>query len=91
MKTYYTDYVGHMLRFYARYTVPGNENWEAVQRVFVTLETKEAEMLKSVYTHPGVLDAAVREVAQKHGLNPDKLWNLISKVIRKIAKERGLI
>ena len=100
MKTYYADYVNHILRFYTRYAKRKKAgfhskidrlNYAAADRVFSKLTPIEQNILTEVYTRRDTLGDNVFEVAKTKGISQDVIWALITTVSNSIAKERDLI
>ena len=98
MKTFYADYVNHILRFYTRHSKrdgfkseADKLNYNAAKKVFAKLTEQEQVMLIDVYHRNDTMADNVYEVAKARGINQDELWTLISKVSNRIARERKLI
>lgn len=102
-KPFYADYVNRMLRFYARSglvdaggeirfrTTVDKQNWESVDRVLQGLSKRDKYVIMEVYGRGDTLADNIYEIAKELRVNQDSIWSLISKVTRKIAKERKLI
>ena len=100
LKSYFTDYVNHILRFYVRRidgdtlfrSEPDKLNYIAADRVMKKLDSRKREMIRYVYLQysSNVLQN-VRYISRTRGYDEKELWLLISDVTKKIAKERGLI
>ena len=98
MKTFYADYVNHILRFYTRHSKrdgfrseADKLNYVAAERVFAKLDEKEQILLIDVYHRNDTMADNVYKVAKARGINQDEIWTLISKVSNRIARERKLI
>lgn len=98
MKTFYADYVNHILRFYTRHSKrdgfkseADKLNYNAAEKVFAKLTEQEQIMLIDVYHRNDTMAGNVYEVAKARGINQDEIWTLISKVSNRIARERKLI
>lgn len=98
MKTFYADYVNHILRFYTRHEKQGKFkseadklNYVAAERVFARLDEKEQLILIDVYHRNDTMADNVYEVAKARGINQDEIWILIGLVSNRIARERKLI
>lgn len=92
MKTYYTDYVNHMLRHFIRAKKPcANQNYMAVNRVFRKLEIEDKEIIRAVYSRNDTFGDNVYEVAKARGVNQEEVYRMIATVSKRIAKERGLL
>jgi len=92
-------YVNHMLRLYARNCgKQGNfqkeidrRNFQTVEKVLNDLPEWDRNVIIDVFRRKEPIENTVREVSKKFGTNPDVVWTVLSKVSRKIAKERELI
>lgn len=92
-------YVNHMLRIYANYCgKQGNfqkeidrRNFYTVEKVLKDLPEWDRNVIIDVFRRKEPIENTVREVSKKFGTNPDVVWTVLSKVSRKIAKERDLI
>ena len=98
MKTYYTDYINHILRFYTRHyfydkfkSDVDRLNYLSADNVFAKLDDKEKLILIDIYSCNDTMGDNVYKIAKMYGINQDKIWTLINKVSNKIAKERKLI
>ena len=102
-KPFYADYVNHMLRFYARTVRSGDVmrlifkseidelNWLSVIKVLYKLPERDKNIIIEVFGRGDTLADNIYEVSKELGINQDTIWSLVSKVTKKIAKERGLI
>jgi len=102
-KPYYADYVNRMLRFYARKVHSGEvlrmklkkdvdkKNWRCVVRVLDKLPERDKDVIIEVYRRGDTLADNIYWVAKELKVEQDMIWTLVSKVTKRIAKERGLI
>lgn len=101
-KTYYTDYVNHMIRFYLStpegidfrkrsYSQASIDNWLAVQLVMRKTDEKDTEMVREVFGCGHYMPKAVDEYCKKTGAESDDVWKVLSKINSKIARVRGLV
>jgi len=102
-KPFYADYVNHILRFYARTVRSGDVerlkfkseidklNWRSVNRVLHNLPERDKDIIIEVFGRGDTLADNIYEVSKELVINQDAIWSLVSKVTKKIAKERGLI
>ena len=102
-KPFYADYVNHMLRFYARTVRSGDVmrlvfkseidelNWLSVIKVIYKLPERDKNIIIEVFGRGDTLADNIYEVSKELAINQDTIWSLVSKVTKKIAKERGLI
>ncbi len=94
---YYTSYINHCLRYYARYD--GNafksesdvKNWDACRKVMEELPDTDRNLILDVYSRRDTLSDNVYEVSLLYGINQNYLWRKLSEVQASIAKERGLV
>jgi len=102
-KPFYADYVNRMLRFYAR-KIHSNEvlrmkmknnvdkeNWRCVVKVLDKLPERDKDVIIEVYRRGDALPENIYQVAKELKVKQDMIWTLVSKVTKRIAKERGLI
>lgn len=96
-KTFYSEYLYHMMYFYAsgEKTVFGSdvdaENYRAVDAVMRGLPFWDRCVIMEVYKEKGRMKERVRLTAEKFNVSENVVWTILSKTLKKIAKERGLI
>lgn len=98
-KTYYADYVNHILRFYFRYSPNkgfknevDKSNYIAADRVIRRLSHNDIELLSFVFKQDSnILADNIYAAATRYSQEPVKIWSLISTTTTKIAKERKLL
>lgn len=97
MKPYYTDYASHCLRYYFRYKVPNSnskaqiDDWNACKRACSALKSSEMELVKEMYSSTDSAVDGLYIVSRKHNIKPDVLWDLMRKIEKTVAIERGLL
>lgn len=97
MKTYYSDFVNHCLRFYARHpeakfkSDTEKKNWLSCDSVLKDLSEADRKTLVAVYADGDTLSDCVFKQAKERGIKQDYIWKLISDIEHKIAKRRGLL
>lgn len=99
MKKYYTEYVYHCLRFYARYHDGANnfrsdvdrKNWVACDKVLSRLRDEDKKMVVMVFQSRDSIADSVYETAKLYRIDQNHLWKILSEIESKIAKSRGLI
>lgn len=97
MKTYYSDFVNHCLRFYARHpeakfkSDTEKKNWLSCDSVLNGLSEIDRKTLVAIYSDGDTLADCVYKQAKERGVKQDCIWKLIGDVERKIAKRRGLL
>lgn len=99
-KPFYADYVNRMLRFYARkvyekdFKVEGHievNNCICVIKVLENLPEWDRNVIIDIYRRGDTLADNIYHVSREMNVKQDILWTMVSKVTKKIAKERGLI
>lgn len=97
MKTYYSDYTRHCLRFYCRHRDPtfhnnaDKKNWQACHKAFETLDEKKREMLIAIYADRDTVPDNVYQMSVRFNCKQDEIWSLIAELERRVAKKRGLL
>ena len=100
-KPFYADYVNRLMRWYCRAKEQGKEvnlesaldreNWDAVAKVMEKLNEENKRAIMGVYCRRNTMGDNVYLTALELGWEEDKLWALVSRVTRRVAKERGLV
>jgi len=87
-----------MLRFYSRFPKlktfknPTDEkNWYTADKVLSSLSMENKNIIMEVYRRGDTLPDNIYRVAKELKVEQDMIWTLVSKVTKRIAKERGLI
>lgn len=97
MRAFYSDYVNHCLRFYARHSRPifhseaDKKNWNACDSALKSFTDSDRDMLLSIYAEGDTIPDNVYQMAKSKGIKQDTIWKLISELERKVAKRRGII
>ena len=97
MRHYYSDFVSHCLKFYARYPKPvfktdaDKVNWEACRRALSTFTEEEQQILVYVYRERDTMEDNVYNASVIHNIDQDLIWKMIMKLEKRVAKRRGLI
>ena len=97
MRTYYSDYIQHCMRFYARHTNPkfrsdaDNQNWYACEHALQGFTDTERDILLFIYREGDIIPDNVYRVSVQKNIKQDKIWALVNELERKIAKRRSLI
>ena len=97
-RTYYSDYVGHMMRQYIRLkdsdeTIaegPTEQNVNVCGLILDGLPENERTMLTQIYANK-VIANEIEGIAESQGLRPQNIWAIVKNFEREIAKERGLL
>lgn len=98
-RTFYSEYVQHCMRFYARHTNKPNyfrsdsdkKNWLACENALKDFSEEDKEMLLTVYREGDTVPDNVYQLSKDKGIKQDTVWKLIGELERKVAKRRGLI
>jgi len=100
-RPFYADYVNRLMRWYCRAKEEGREvkletwldrkNWNAVAKVMEELNEEDRRAIMGVYCKRDTMADNVYLTALELGWEQDRLWTLISRVTRRVAKERGLV
>lgn len=101
MRKYYTEYVRHCLRFYVMTldvgscpkfnTEPDKNNWVACHQAVTNTDPQTLEMIKEVYSQGDTIPDKVYQLSKEMRISQDSIWNIINKLERTVAKNRGLI
>ena len=97
MRSYYSDYVQHCMRFYARHPNPkfNSEaeklNWNACDNALKRFEVSEKDILMSIYQSGDTLADNVYNLSLQKNINQNNIWKLVSRLEKMIAKRRGLL
>ena len=97
MKNFYSDYIQHCMRFYARYPHPkfrtdaDKQNWEACDHALKSFDKEEREMLLTIYREGDTIADNVYKMSLDMSIKQDSIWKLLHELERKIAKRRGLL
>lgn len=97
MKSFYSDFVRHCLRFYVRNAKPkfkseaDKQNWYACESALKGFSDSDREMLVAIYAGGDTIPDNVYNMAKEKGLKQDTIWNKLNELERKVAKRRGLM
>lgn len=96
-RAFYSEYVNHCLRFYARHRNPkfnsaaDKNNWLACKSALEGFTDSEREMLLTIYRGGDTVPDNVYQIAKEKGIKQDSVWKLVNELERKVAKRRGLL
>lgn len=96
-KAFYSEYVKHCLRFYARHADPvfrndiDRYNWNACESALRLYSGKERGLLLEVYRGTDTIPDNIYRVSTMANVPQDTLWKLITELEREVAKRRGLL
>lgn len=97
MRSYYSDYIQHCMRFYARHPHPkfhsdtDKQNWYASENALKGFSDNERDILLFIYRESDTISNNVYRASVERNIKQDKIWALINELEHKIAKRRGLI
>ena len=97
MRPYYSDYIRHCMRFYARHPQPkfcndiDKQNWNACDRALKEFTEEEQVVLMTVYREGDTIPDNIYKIATELNMNQDFIWRIVNDLERKIAKRRALI
>lgn len=97
-KSFYTDYVRHAMRFYARNLSQtyfkrnaDKTNWYACHNVISTYSNRDKDILVYVYGSFDTLADNVYTMSKKYHIHQNYIWDMMKELEKKIAIERELI
>ena len=97
MRTFYSEYVRHCMRFYSRHLNPkfkseaDKNNWIACQCALSGFSDSDRETLLTIYRGRDTIPDNVYQISKEKGIKQDNLWKLVNDLERKVAKRRGLL
>lgn len=96
-KAYFTDYVKHCLRFYARHENPefrndtDKANWKACEKALNSFSSEDREILKGIYESRDTMADNVYQAATRLNVDQTSIWKMVNSLEHKVARERGLL
>ena len=97
MRTYYSDYIQHCMRFYARHPNPkfrsdaDKQNWYACEHALKGFTDADRDILLFIYREGDTIPDNVYRMSVQKNIKQDKIWPLVNEREHKIAKRRSLI
>ena len=97
MRAFYSEYVQHCMRFYARHPSPkfhsdaDKQNWKACESALDSFTDKEKELLMIIYSEGDTIADNVYQLAKARNMKQDTIWKMVNELEKKVAKRRGLI
>lgn len=97
MRTFYSEYVQHCMRFYARHPNPkfhsdaDKQNWNACKSAMEGFTDSERDILMTVYREGDTIPDNVYNLSVDRNIKQNTVWKLIGELERKVAKRRNLI
>lgn len=96
-RKYYSEYIGHYVRFYLIYpgqvrfkTEADRKMYQCVEQVWAELDVVEQDIIKRLYLSKQ-MPAEVEAVAKEQGLQPTSLWKTLSRFEAEVATAGGLL
>ena len=97
-KPYYSEYVRHCMRFYARNTERprfntkvDENNWYACHRAIDPYSERDKNIIIRIYSMYDTIADNVYEVSNLLHIDQDIIWDLLKDFERAVAKKRGLL
>ena len=97
-RPFYSEYVRHCARFYARNTEKprfntevDKNNWYACDRVLDNYSEQDRTIIIQVYAMRDTIADNVFWVAQTYNLDQVVIWDKLKEFERRVAKKRGLL
>jgi hypothetical protein len=96
-RTFYSEYVNHCIRFYARHREPtfhtdvDKRNWVACDNAFKSFSLSDRETLLNIYRDGDTVPDNIYKVSRLRKIPQDSIWKLVNELERKVAKQRGLL
>lgn len=96
-KPYYADYINHAIRQYVQKPIADSgdyidvRNRYVVKTVLLGLTIEEKDAILEVYRRRDTMEDNVYSVARERKIDQDKIWTMLSRVTKMIAKELKLI
>lgn len=84
MKTFYSEYVQHCMRFYVRHPSPmfrsdaDKQNWKACESALDGFTDKEQTLLIAVYTENDTIPDNVYKVSTENGVKQDTIGSSLT-------------
>lgn len=96
-RTFYSEYVNHCLRFYARHDNPkfrteaDKRNWLACEDAIETFSDSDQELLLYIYREGDTIPDNIYQLSKSKDMSQDTIWKLVNELEKKVAKKRGLL
>lgn len=97
-RPFYSEYVRHCMRFYARNTEKprfntevDKNNWYACHRALDNYSAQDCTILTQVYGMRDTIADNVFWVAKTYNLDQKVIWDMIKEFERSVARKRGLL
>ena len=97
-RPYFTEFVRHALRFYARYpklttfkSEADKQNWLSANSIVKSLPEIEQSIVLEIYGGFDTIPDEVYKASNKYHVDQSQIWDMLKEVERRTAKRRGLI
>lgn len=97
-RPFYSEYVRHCMRFYARNTTKprfntevDKNNWYACHNAIEKYSERDRDIIICVYGMYDTLADNVYEMAKQFKVDQNIIWDMLKEFERSVAKKRGLI
>lgn len=97
-RAFYSDFVTHCMRYYSRYPVPKDfrsevdkANWWACKKSLASFPKKDRDILLAIYRKGDTISDNVYEVCRQNHIEQDRVWAMIYRLEKLIAKKRRII
>lgn len=97
MRTFYSEYVQHCMRFYARHSNPkfksdaDKQNWKACDSALNGFSDNERDILLTIYREGDTIPDNIYKMCAERNIKQDIVWELVNELEREVAKRRNLI
>lgn len=97
MRTFYSEYVQHCMRFYTRHSNPkfksdaDKQNWKACDSALNGFSDNERDILLTIYREGDTIPDNIYNLCAERNIKQDIVWKLVNELERKVAKRRNLI
>ena len=97
MKTHYSEYCSHCLRYYARHRNPIHKdevsalNWKAAEQAVNALPDDQREFVLFIYQERDTLSQNVQTASIEFHVTVDYIWQTLHALEKEIARLRRLI
>jgi hypothetical protein len=97
-RPFYSEYVRHCMRYYARNTNKprfntevDKNNWYACHSAIGHCSDRDRDILVRVYGSHDTLSDTVYETARAYDIDQNIIWDMLKDFERVVAKKRGLL
>lgn len=103
MKSPYSEFVRHCLRFYIKTIDEGKggcpifrseaerNNWSACHHVVQSYSTNDQDLIAHLYRPGDTIPDKIYALSSLKRVSQASLWSFVNKLEREIAKKRGLV